>query len=637
MSWPSMPGREADVLKQLSRKGYALAAIGLAAVLFFAVNIAVDATITNARLDLTDTGRFTLSPGTRTIIKNIAEPVTLRFYFSKQTASEYAQTRAYAGRVRDLLREFAAVSHGKIVLEEIDPQPYTPAEDAAAAAGVTAVPTETGETVYFGLVGVNRIDGREVLPYFSADREGLLEYDLATLVYRLSAPKKYKIAMISGLPLDTGPGGMQAMMSGNGRPYVLYTELQQAYALSMLPPDFAAIPAGTDVLMIVHPTALNDAQTYAIDQFVLKGGRALVFVDPNSEMAQAGAVEPGQGASSSSLPRLFQSWGIAFDTAKEIGDLKLAQRVQLSREGPPLSYPVWLKLTADQFSADDPITANLKVMNVASAGSLRPLKAATTKFVSLIGSSNEAALLDVGQTRVQTMTDPTAVASSVVPTGQEYIIAARLTGPAKTAYPGGAPAGATGQQVTSAKNINVVVMADTDLFDDRMWVRTEQVLGRTVAAPIANNDSFVLGAIENLTGSPDLISLRTRATSDRPFTRVLAIQADAERDFKEQEDSLKAKLADTEQQLKALQSSQGTAANAGFTPQQQKAVEQFKRQVSDIRAQLRQVQRNLRQDVDALGSFLAFVNIAVVPLLVAVFALVLAWLRRRRRARAIHL
>lgn len=629
------------MLKQLSRKTYAIAVLALAAVLFVAVNIAVNATVTTARLDLTDTGRFTLSQGTRNIIKNISEPITLRFYFSKQTASEYAQTRAYAGRVRDLLREFAAVSHGKIVLEEIDPQPFTPDEDAAAAAGLTAVPTDNGETVYFGLVGANRIDGRETIPYFSADREGLLEYDLATLVYRLSAPKKYKVAVISGLPLDTGPGGMQAMMSGRGRPYTLYTELQQAFALTMLPQNFAAIPAGTDVLMIVHPTNLIDAQTYAIDQFVLKGGRALVFVDPNSEMAQGGAMEPGQAASSSSLPRLFQAWGIAFDTTKEIGDLKLAQRVQLSREGPTMSYPVWLKLTADNFSADDPVTANLKVMNIASAGSLRILKSATTKFTSLIGSSNEAALLDVGQTRVQTMTDPEAVASSVVPTGQEYIIAARLTGPAKTAYPGGAPAGATGQEVTSAKNIDVIVMADTDLFDDRMWVRTEQVLGRVVAAPIANNDSFVLGALENLTGSPDLISLRTRATNDRPFTRVQAIQLQAERDFKEQEDTLKAKLADTEQQLKALQSGQGamagSGAQAGLTPQQQKAIDTFKRQLGEIRGQLRQVQHNLRQDVDALGSFLAFVNIVAVPFLVAVFALVLAWLRRRRRARAIHL
>ena len=635
------------MFKQLSRRSYAVAAIVLATAVFLALNIAVDATITTAKLDLTDTGRFTLSQGTRNIVKSLGEPVTLRFFFSKQAASEYATTRAYAGRVRDLLREYAAISHGKIIFEEIDPQPYTPAEDEAAAAGITAVPTDSGESVYFGLVGVNRIDGREVVPYFSPEREGLLEYDLTTLIYRLSSPKKNKVAILSTLPLDTGPGGMQAMMAGRSRPVAIYQELTQAYTTEMLSPDFASIPAGTDVLMIVHPGALSDAQTYAIDQYVLKGGRALVFVDPNSELAQGGAMEPGQQASSSTLPRLFQSWGLAFDTTKEVADLKTAQRVQLSREGPPMSFPLWLHLTREEMSDSDPVVSSIQTINLASAGSLRQLKTATTKFTSLIGTSHQAGLLDVAQARTLLMTNPEDVASAVMPSGEEYILAARITGPAKTAYPSGAPAGVVvqqggGQQITSAKNINVIVMADTDIFDDRFWVRVEQMFGKTVAAPFANNDAFVINAVENLTGSSDLISLRTRAVNDRPFTLVRALQADAEHEFKQQEDALKARLSETEQQLKALQAGQGAGpsgatAQTGLTAAQQKAIDQFKRQLAEIRTQLRQVQHNLRQDVDALGSMLAFVNIVAVPMLVAVFAVVLAWIRRRRRARAIHL
>jgi ABC-type uncharacterized transport system involved in gliding motility auxiliary subunit len=622
---------------QLSRRNYAIAAIALAAAVFLGVNIAIDATVTTAKIDLTDTHRFTLSDGTRNIINSLSEPVTLRFFFSKKTASEYAQTRAYAQRVRDLLREYASRSHGKIILEEVDPEPYTPSEDEASAAGITAVPTDTGESVYFGLVGSNRIDGREAIPYFSPEREGLLEYDLTTLIYRLSTPKKYKVAIISGLPLDTGAGGIQAMMAGRSRPYALYQELAQAYTTNMLQPDFTSIPAGTDVLMIVQPGALTDLQTYAIDQFVMKGGRALVFVDPDSELAQQGAMQPGQPAAYSTLPRLFQSWGIGFDTTKEIGDLKLAQRVQLSRDGPPMAYPVWLHLTADQFSEDDPVTANLRVINLGGAGSLRPLKNATTKFTSLMGSSDKASLLDVAETRLKAMTSPEEVASSVNPSGEEYIITARITGPAKTAFPHGAPAGATGQQVAGSSNVNVIVMADTDLFKDEFWVRVEQIYGKTVAAPFANNDAFVLGAIENLTGSADLISLRTRATNDRPFLRVREIQSDAEREFKQQEDALKARLTDTEQQLRALQAGGQGGVQAGLSAQQQKAIDAFKHELTEIRTQLRQVQHNLRQDVDALGDTLAFINIVVVPVLVAAFALVLAWIRRRRRARAIHL
>ena len=628
-------------MKPLSRRRYAIAAIALAVAVFLAFNIAIDAGVTNAKLDLTENGRFTLAQGTRNIITNLREPVTLRFFFSKKTASEYAQTRTYAGRVRDLLHAYAARSHGKIILEEVDPEPFTPAEDEATAAGVSGVPTETGDTVYFGLTGTNRIDGREVIPYFAPDREGLLEYDISALIYRLSTPKKNKIAILSGLPLDTGMGGPQAMMQGQSRPFAIYAELSQSYQTEMLTPDFTAIPADTDVLMIVHPGALSDAQTYAIDQFVLKGGRALVFVDPNSEQASAGA-EPGAAASFSTLPRLFQAWGIAFDTNKEIADLKLAQRVQLTREGPPLSYPLWLHLTDDNLSDDDPVTANLKVLNLASVGSLRPLKSATTKFVSLVGSSNQAALMDVGQMRMQTTAAPDSIAGMVAPSGQEYIIAARLTGPAKTAYPAGAPAGVAGTPVTEAKAINVIVMADSDIFDDRFWVRIENMFGKQVAAPFANNDAFVINAVENLTGSSDLISLRTRAINDRPFIRVKEIQADAERQFKQQEDALKARLAETEAQLKNLQTGQVGANGAGgksvgITPQQQSAIETFKHQLAEIRTQLRQVQHDLRQDVDALGATLAFLNIIVVPLLVAIFAIVLAWLRRRRRARAIPL
>lgn len=624
-------------MKPLPRRLYALAAIILAAVIFVGFNIALDASVTTARLDLTQSGRFTLSPGTKHIIENLQEPVTLKFFFSKQTASDYAQTRAYASRVRDLLGEYVALSHGKIILEEIDPQPYTPAEDEASADGLTAAPTDSGDSVYFGLVGTNRIDGKEVIPYFAPEREPLLEYDISSLLYRLSSPKKPKVEVLSSLPLDTGIGGMQAMMQGQSRPFMIYQELSQTYDTQMLPPNFSSIPAGTDVLMIVQPGELNDAQNYAIDQFVLKGGHVLAFVDPNSELAQASS---GQDPSmsppaASSLPRLFQAWGVGFDANKVVGDLKLAQRVQVSQAGGAVSYPVWLRLTRDQFSDSDPITANLQLVNLASAGSLRPRKGATTHFESLIGSSNQASLLSVEQVRLNA--NPEDLLNAIQPTGQQYIIAARISGPAKTAFPDGPPQGVSGPQVKSAKNIGVVVMADTDIFDDRFWVRVENMLGKQIAAPFANNDAFVINAVENLMGSNDLISLRSRATSDRPFTVVRELQANAERQFQQQEESLKTRLADTQDRLRQLQQGQGNGNSMALTPQQQQAIDRFKRELTETRTELRDVQHNLRKDIDALGAFLAFINIALVPLLVAAFAIGLAWIRRRRRARAIPL
>jgi len=623
-------------MKPLSRRLYAIGAIVLAAIVFVGLNIAIDASITTARLDLTENGRFTLSQGTRNIIASLQEPVTLKFFYSKKVAADYAQTRAYAGRVRDLLQQYASLSHGKIILEEIDPEPFSTAEDQATSSGLTAAPTESGDVVYFGLVGSNRIDGKEAIPYFSPEREPFLEYDLSSLVYRLATPKKPKLAIISGLPLDTGIGGMQAMMQGTSRPFVIYQQLAQAYDVQMLDPGFTSIPADADVLMIVQPGALNDQQNYAIDQFVLKGGRALVFVDPNSELGQAsgGNDLSMSGPAASTMPRLFQAWGLGFNANKVIGDLSLAQRVQVSQAGEAVEYPIWLHVGRDRFDARDPVTANLQVLNLASAGALFPRKDATTHFATLVASSGRASLLNSEEVRLSAR--PQDLLAAINPTGTTFAIAARLSGPAKTAFPDGPPAGAGAPQTKSAKNINVVVMADTDIFDDRFWVRVENLYGKQVAAPFADNSAFVMNAVENLMGSGDLISLRTRASEDRPFMLVRQLQADAQRQFQQQEEALKQRLTDTQQRLRDLQQGQGgQGQSAALSPQQQATIERFKRELIETRAQLRDVQHNLRKDIDLLGGILAFVNIALVPLLLAAFALGLAWLRRRRRARAI--
>jgi ABC-type uncharacterized transport system involved in gliding motility auxiliary subunit len=618
-------------MSNLSRRTYDILTVVLAAILFVIVNIAADTWLTTAKLDLTENGQFTLAQGTRNIIANLQEPVTLRFYYSKQVAAEYAQTASYAKRVSDLLGEYASLSHGKIIVEEIDPQPYTEAEDQATAQGLTGAPTDSGDIVYFGLVGTNRIDGKEVIPYFSPDREQYVEYDLTSLIYRLSNPKKPQLGIISSLPLQTGPGGMQAMMQGQGQPYAVYSELSQTYAPQQIPADFTAIPKGIDVLMIAHPAVLNAAQLQSIDQFALAGGRLLVFVDPNSEIAQAGAnpYQPSATAPSSDLPKLFQAWGIGYNAQKIVGDRALAQRVQVGDPRDPVAlYPVWLHLTPENFDIKDPVTANLQSLNLASVGALRAIKGATTTFAPLVSSSAESSLLDAAEVRMNQR--PQDLINEIQPTGEKFVIAARVSGEAKTAFPATAP-------IKSGK-INVIVMADTDIFDDRFWVRVQNVLGKKIAAPFADNGAFVMNAVENLMGSSDLISLRTRTASQRPFTVVRDIQANAQARFQQEEQALQARMTDTQQRLHELEQGGGAHAGAaGLTAAQQAEIERFRRELVDTRTQLRDVQHNLRKDIDALGARLAFINIALVPLLVAIFAIVLAALRRRRRARAMAL
>ena len=639
-------------MKPLSRRIYAIAALALAAILFVAINIAADAFITTAQLDLTETGQFTLADGTRKIIAKIPEPITLKFYYSKKVAADYAQTAAYAKRVRDLLQEYAALSHGKIILEDVDPEPFTAAEDEATSKGLTGAPTDSGDTVYFGLVGTNRIDGKEAIPYFTAEREPYLEYDLSTLIYHLSTPTKPVLGIISSLPLDTGPVGMAAALQGNAQPNTIYSELSESFATQILDPNLSRIPTNVAVLMVVHPTNLSAAQLYGIDQFVLGGGRALVFVDPNSELAQAGGgFDPrGGGGPMSELPRLFKAWGVAFNSGKIVADRALAQRVQVSSNprNPVASYPIWLHLPATQFAHDDTITSNLQSLNLASVGALYPVKHATTNFAPLVRSSTEAALVDSEQVRFNPR--PQDLMAIIQPSGEAFTIAARVTGPAKTAFPDGPPAAMTtagqpppaplpSQIKQSLGPINIVIMADSDIFDDRFWVRVVNLYGKRVATPFADDGAFVLNAVENLMGSGDLISLRTRATNDRPFTVVKELQADAQAQFQQEAEALQARLTAVQQRLHELE--QGGSANGrpstsqGLTPAQQGEIDRFKRVLIETRASLRDVQHNLRKDIDALGDFLAFVNIALVPIFVAGFALLVAWLRRRRRARAL--
>lgn len=643
-------------MKPMSRRIYALGAIALAAVIFVALNIASDATFTTTRLDLTQNGLYTLSPGTKHILGNLVEPITLKFYYSKKVASQYAQINSYAERVRDLLGEYAANSHGKIILEEVDAEPFSPAEDEASAAGLSGAPTESGDLVYFGLVGTNTIDGKETIPFFTEEREPYLEYDLSSLIYRLTNPKKPVIGIISSLPLQTGAGGMAALLQGQAQPFLIYQELNQTYTTRMIEPNFDRIPADVNMLVIAHPPPLPPKQLYAIDQYVLGGGHALIFVDPMSEIAQASQGQQGFSApSSSDMKQLLRDWGVDYDSSKVVLDRSLAQAVRTSADprNPVVRYPMWLHLDSSDFDSRDQVTANLQALNLASVGALSPIKGATTTFEPLIQSSDEASLMESIQAKLDPR--PQDLMNQVQPTGKRYVIAARISGIVKTAFPGGPPTltAADAPKTTQPKNttpsikqsagpINVIVMADSDIFDDRFWVHVEDLYGHRIATPFADNGAFVLNAVENLTGSNDLISLRTRASNNRPFVVVQKLQAQAQAQFQQEEDALKQRLTDTENRLHALEqggsaTAQSPQSETTLTAEQKHEIAAFRREATATRSELREVQRSLRKDIDALGAFLAFVNIALVPILVAAFALVLAYLRRRRRARALAL
>jgi ABC-type uncharacterized transport system involved in gliding motility auxiliary subunit len=639
-------------MKSLSRRIFALAAIAMVVVLFVSVNIVSNVWLRAARIDLTENGLYSVSDGTRATLSKLQEPVTLRLYYSRASAAGFASVVAYANRVRDLLQEYAALAGGKLIVEEIDPEPFTPAEDEAVAQGLTAAPTQTGESVYFGLTGTNTLNGRETIAFFEQGREQYLEYDLTSMIYKLSQPAKPKLGILSALPLAQGSGGLQAALQGNSQPFAIYQQLQQTYELTTLETSVDRVPGDISTLLVIHPAGFSEATQYALDQFVMRGGHAIVFVDPFNELS--GSQQPGQIAmgenTTSDLKPLFTAWGVDYDAGKVVVDAEMAQQVQFG--GRVVDYIAWLRATPENFSADDPATGNLQLLNIATAGAFKPRMGATTRFAPLVTSSSNAMLMDSIQIRVTQ--NPQDLIRRFQATGEKFNIAARVSGPAKTAFPGGAPARqppAPGvaqapapttplpEQIKEAADINVILVADADLVDDRFWVQFQNLLGQRIAIPTADNGAMITNFVENMMGSNDLISLRTRERTARPFTVVQQIRRDAERQFLAQEQELQQKVTTTQQNLRELQGQGGPeGTNQQGTPvisqAQQQQIDRLRRDLVETRASLRQVQANLRREVENLGNVLAFLNIAFVPLMLSAAGVGVALLRNRRRARA---
>ena len=627
----------------MGQRTYAALLLVLAVVLFFAVNILATTMLRQAHLDLTETGLFTLSDGTRQTLKSLKDPIKLRFFYSEEAALKYPAVRTYAQRVRDMLETFVDESNGKISLEVIKPKPFSPDEDQAADAGLAAAPTAGSGSLYFGLEGSNLANGHEVIPYFMPERETLLEYDLTLLVERLTELKKPVLGIVSGLPLAGTP---------QGRPYRLYQEISDSYSVLSLQNDITRVPDGVKVVVIIHPQRLTQSALYAIDQFVLKGGRALVFVDPLSELANDAAQgRAPDEAVTSSLEPLLGAWGVSMQPDAVVGDRSLAQRVIATSSGQDrvVNYIAWLGLNKSEMNPDDPVTAEISAMNVGTIGHFEKLKTGTTNVTPLVRSTTDAELLPTAAVRY--MPDPEALYAQFHATGERYILAARVTGPAKTAFPQGAPAAAPvtppeGEapkpaepplpaQVTESKGVNVILVADTDLFNDQFWVEVKNVMGEDVAVPTANNGDFVLNAIENLTGSTGLMSLRGRRVAVRKFTVVDDLRKSAEQRYLTEQTALQTKLKATEQRLAQLRRHGGAGEEAGaviVSAAQRAEIESLRKEFGDTRLKLREVERSLRSDIDRLGAWLRFFNIGAIPLLVACGALVVVFIRRRRRA-----
>jgi ABC-type uncharacterized transport system involved in gliding motility auxiliary subunit len=617
--------------------GGALLALAL---LLIGLTVLFDHTLRGWRLDLTANHLYTTAPGTDRILRSLKEPINLYFFYSEKAASQAPELATYGVRVREFLQEIAARSGGKVQLHSVDPQPFSEDEDRASELGVRGKPIDSaGTQLYFGLAGTNSTDGKQAIEFFDPRKEEFLEYDVIRLVYQLSTPKKPVVGWLTTLPMTPGFDQRTGQMTD---PWAIYGQVQQLFDVRTIDPAAGKIDPDVNVLTIVHPKNLSPAMLFAIDQFALRGGHIVMFVDPLADTDPSGA-DPqnpmaSMSADKSSQPGpLLAAWGVQFDPKQIVADRGHALQVSTRMSDTPVLHLGMLGLDESSFTHRDVITAGLSSVNMATSGSLQQVKGAKTKFEPLLHSSTDAALLPTQ--RFAMLFDPNTLRDGFKPTGQEYVLAARVTGPVASAFPSGPPAGVTlapGQTALkeSTKPLNLIVFADTDMLTDYLWVHTQAVFGQKVEQVFANNGDMVLNSLDNLAGSADLISVRGRASFARPFTRVERLRHIADDQFRAKEQELEKQLSDTEEKLTTLQSRRNDKSAMILTPEQEKELDNFQDEKLRIRKELRATRAGLDKDIKSLGNELKFVNIVVVPVLFAVVALLIGYWRRRPEARS---
>jgi ABC-type uncharacterized transport system involved in gliding motility auxiliary subunit len=628
--------------------------LALLFVLFLAFNVFSGSMLTRGRIDLTQDKLYTLSQGTKNVLANLNDPVTLRFYFSKKLAADAATgVVAYAQRVRELLEEYVANSRGKVTLEVADPEPFSETEDKAVEYGLKGVPaTAGGEMLYFGLAGTGAGTSEDqVIAFFQPDKEDSLEYEITKLVYNLSNPKKKVIGVLSTLEMDGNP--MARMMNPRARPqepWVALEYLRQTFDVKVIPPTAEELEKDLEVLVLVHPQNLSQGMLYSIDQFVLGGGKVIAFADPFC-VSQQVPEDPQNPMKSLTADRsswigvLGDAWGIEMSKDDIAADRDLALRVPTGQGQPPADSVVFIGMKREKEGLDksDFTTSQLKSMNIAYAGVLRKKDGATTTVTPLIETTKNS--MRVEKSKVQFQASPAELLESFHASGEKLILAARINGPARTAFPEGKPqppsdapdmakpADTTEPLKESKGPINVIVVSDADLLADGLWVNVQNFFGQRLAQPFADNGAFLVNAVDNLSGSNDLISLRSRGKSQRPFDKVVEIRREAEGKFRQKEKDLEAKLRDNDEKISKLVGNPDANGTVIMTPEIQAELDKRREERIQTRKELRKVKHDLQSEIDDLKTGLLWKVAFLVPLVVLAIGIAV-WLIKKEKMKS---
>ncbi|GGO72162.1 GldG family protein [Bowmanella pacifica] len=593
---------------------------------FFVLVMLNNQLLGSARLDLTENQVYSLSEGSKQVLNELDEPVHLYFFFSDRASKGMTGLRNYANRVESLLEEYRSASKGKVILHKVDPEPFSEAEDEANRFGLTAASIgAAGDAIYLGLAARNAFDDEKVIGFFDPQQESFLEYEISKLIYQLSDPQPVKVTLITDLQVQGG----QNPMTGRFDPaWTSINQLQQLYDVQVLGSDVSAVPVDTDVLLLIHPKNLSDELLFSVDQYALGGGKLMVFVDPHHESDPMAAMG---GANSSNLDKLFSAWGVGFDAGQVV--LDAATGLDIRTQSGVTRHMGFLGLGIEQLDNSDVITRGLELINGASFGYFTAPKGPGLNWQPLLHSSSSSSHMD--STTYAMTRDAKQLASGFASRNQQHVLAARLSGKASSAFltP---PEGSDALTSLSDGELNAILIADTDVLTDRFWVSQSNFFGQTIFTPFANNGDFLTNAVENLGGSNALISVRSRGTFSRPFDVVQALTVKAEQAFRDQEQLLQQELDETEQALAQLQGQRSETGALVLDAQQQQALDDFMQKKIEIRRALREVRHQLDKDIERLGSWLKFINIAVAPIVLVILLGLLARLTRRKAGGVKH-
>lgn len=622
-------------MKRKSFETYLFSGIGVIAVLLLIVAVNFLAGLFKQRVDLTQEKAYTLSKGTREILAKVDTPIQIRLYVSQGDNAMPVLLKTYAKRVEDLLGEYQQATKGLIEVKKLNPEPDSDAEDSAKLDGIDGQMLPNGEKIYLGLC-VSMLDQKQTIPFLAPTRERLLEYEVSRAISRVMTSERPVIGLMSPLPVTGEMNPMLMQMGQGGKPpWVLYNELKGDFTVRALPLTTEEIPSDIKVLIVIHPKGISDQAQYAIDQFILRGGKVVAFLDPSSPLENRDPMMMGDTAST--LSKLLPAWGMTFDTNKVVADLVYLGETRQGRE------PAVLVLTEKALNHEDVVTADADNAVILFSGAFTGAPVEGLKETVLIKSSKDSELIDAMSARM----GGENIIKGFKPSGVEYPLAIRLTGKFKTAFPNGKPMPAASDakkkpdtaKDTSLKKstaeTSVILFGDSDMIQDPVAVQQlETPFGQRLIIPANGNLSIAQAAIENLAGDNNLISIRSRASRERPFTVVREMQSKAEENYRTKIAQLEASLAETERRLSTLQQSKEGNQQFILSPEQQQELVNFRKKEAEVRKELKSVRRDLRADIDALETRVKWINIAIMPALVAIAGLGLAaWRRKRSTAR----